>query len=57
MEYALSRSLTPVLIAEYHTQLPDKKMLQAKLHEFYLQNAPHEILGSEENDRDCVAAH
>ena len=57
VEYALSRSLTPALIAEYHTQLPDKKMLQAKLHEFYLQNAPHEILGSEENDRDCVAAH
>ena len=40
VEYALSRSLTPALIAEYQTQLPDKKLLQAKLHEFYLQNAP-----------------
>ncbi len=40
VEYALSRSLSPTLIAEYQTQLPDKKLLQAKLHEFYLQNAP-----------------
>ena len=40
VEYALRRSLSPALIAEYQTQLPDKKLLQAKLHEFYLQNAP-----------------
>jgi predicted nuclease of restriction endonuclease-like (RecB) superfamily len=40
VEYALSRTLSPALIAEYRTQLPDKKLLQAKLHEFYLQNAP-----------------
>jgi predicted nuclease of restriction endonuclease-like (RecB) superfamily len=39
VEYALSRSLSPALIAEYQTQLPDKKLLQAKLHEFYLLNA------------------
>lgn len=38
VEYALSRSLSPALIAEYQTKLPDKKLLQAKLHEFYLQN-------------------
>jgi predicted nuclease of restriction endonuclease-like (RecB) superfamily len=42
VEFALSRSLSPALIAEYQTQLPDKKLLQAKLHEFYLQNAPDE---------------
>ncbi|MCU1248901.1 MAG: hypothetical protein JWQ49_1930 [Edaphobacter sp.] len=42
VEFALSRSLSPALIAEYQTQLPDKKLLQAKLHEFYLQNAPEE---------------
>ena len=42
VEYALSRSLSPALIAEYQTQLPDKTLLQAKLHEFYLQNAPGE---------------
>ena len=38
VEYALSRSLSPALIAEYQTQLPDKKLLQAKLHEFYQLN-------------------
>ena len=35
VEYALRRSLSPALIAEYQTQLPDKRLLQAKLHEFY----------------------
>ena len=39
VEYALSRSLSPALIAEYQTQLPDKQLLQAKLHEFYQLNA------------------
>jgi len=38
VEYALSRSLSPAIIAQYQTQLPDKKLLQAKIHEFYLQN-------------------
>lgn len=38
VEYALSRSLSPALIAEYQTQLPDRALLQAKLHELYLQN-------------------
>ena len=40
VEYALSRTLSPALVAEYQTQLPDKKLLRAKLHEFYLQNSP-----------------
>jgi predicted nuclease of restriction endonuclease-like (RecB) superfamily len=35
VEYALSRSASPALIAEYRAQLPDKALLQAKLHEFY----------------------
>lgn len=35
VEYALSRSLSPALIAEYQTQLPDKRLLQAKLQELY----------------------
>jgi predicted nuclease of restriction endonuclease-like (RecB) superfamily len=35
VEYALSRSASPALIAQYQTQLPDKALLQAKLHEFY----------------------
>jgi predicted nuclease of restriction endonuclease-like (RecB) superfamily len=38
VEYTLSRTLSPALIAEYQTQLPDKKLLQTKLHEFYQQN-------------------
>jgi len=33
VEYALSRSLTPALVAQYQSQLPDKKLLQNKLHE------------------------
>ncbi|EJM82295.1 PDDEXK nuclease domain-containing protein [Pseudomonas sp. GM60] len=39
VEYALNRSLSPALIAEYQVQLPDKQLLQAKLHEFYALNA------------------
>ncbi len=35
VEYSLSRALSPALVAEYVTKLPDKKLLQAKLHEFY----------------------
>ena len=42
VEYALSRTLSPALIAEYQTQLPDKKLLQAKLHELYRQNVSDE---------------
>ena len=42
VEYALSRTLSPALIAEYQTQLPDKRLLRAKLHEFSLQNATEE---------------
>ncbi|MCC5845926.1 MAG: DUF1016 family protein [Verrucomicrobia bacterium] len=34
VEYALSRSLSPAMVAEYQTKLPDKALLQAKLHEF-----------------------
>lgn len=39
VEYALSRSLSPALIAEYQTQLPDRALLRRKLHEFYQQLA------------------
>jgi len=42
VEYALSRSLSPATIAEYETQLPDRRLLQAKLHEFYQMLAPAE---------------
>jgi hypothetical protein len=39
VEYALSRSLSPAMIAEYQTQLPDKLMLAARLREFYQRQA------------------
>lgn len=42
VEYALSLSLSPTLIADYQTKLPDKKLLQAKW---------EEILDSLENGR------
>jgi len=42
VEYCLSRSLSPAMIAEYETMLPDKEMLKAKLHELYLLCAPAE---------------
>lgn len=35
VEYALSRSLSPTMVSEYKTQLPDKKMLRQKLHELF----------------------
>ena len=42
VEYALSRSLSPTMVAEYNTQLPDKKLLQQKL---------HELLGNEVDEK------
>ena len=35
VEYALSRSLSPTMVSEYKTQLPDKKLLQQKFHELF----------------------
>ena len=43
VEYALSRTLSPALVAQYQTQLPDKQMLAAKLHEFYSLSAPEVV--------------
>jgi len=36
VEYALSRTLSPALVTEYETKLPDRRLLQAKLHELLL---------------------
>lgn len=44
VEYALSRNLSPTLISQYTLALPDKKLLQKKLHEFY------ELLNRAENE-------
>jgi predicted nuclease of restriction endonuclease-like (RecB) superfamily len=35
VEYSLNRSLSPTMVSEYKTQLPDKKLLQQKLHELF----------------------
>lgn len=35
VKYALSRNLSPTMVSEYKTQLPDKKLLQQKLHELF----------------------
>ena len=37
VEYALSRNLSPALVAQYQLQLPDKKLLRSKLHELLAQ--------------------
>ena len=34
VEYAMSRTLSPMMVAQYQLQLPDKDILQKKLHEF-----------------------
>lgn len=35
VEYAMSRSLSATMVSEYRIQLPDKKILQQKLHELF----------------------
>jgi predicted nuclease of restriction endonuclease-like (RecB) superfamily len=47
VEYALSRNLSPTLIAKYQLQLPDKRLLQAKLHELF----SHVLDGDDEAQR------
>ena len=38
VEYALSRHLSPTMVAQYELQLPDKKQLKKKLHELNENN-------------------
>jgi predicted nuclease of restriction endonuclease-like (RecB) superfamily len=47
VEYALSRNLSPTLVAQYQCQLPDKQLLQAKLHQL-LQDLPEQALAFEQ---------
>jgi len=42
VEYALARTTSPTLVAEYQTMLPPKAVLRRKLHELYTQLAPEE---------------
>ena len=57
VEYALSRSMSPALVAEYQTVMPDKAVLAAKLHEFYelareLAELPAPKIGAKPGDDD-----
>jgi predicted nuclease of restriction endonuclease-like (RecB) superfamily len=51
VEYALARTTSPTIVAEYQTVLPPKALLQRKLHEFYAQLAPEDAdLGARPKD-------
>lgn len=50
VEYALARTVSPALVAEYQTRLPEKRLLQAKLHEFY-------ELAHEQTNRPALENH
>lgn len=53
VEYALSRALSPALVSEYQTILPDKQLWQTKLHEFYqlAEFAAHSAQSEEPTDK------
>ena len=46
VEYALSRSLSPTMVAEYKLRLPDKALLQQKLRDIYESNEGEELVES-----------
>ena len=50
VEYALSRTMSPTMVADYTLHLPDKSILQNKLRE--LTELALESGGSDENDKD-----
>lgn len=44
VEYALSRYMSPTMVAEYQFYLPDKKLLQQKMHEIVEMNETEDDL-------------
>lgn len=44
VEYALSRYMSPTMVAEYQLYLPDKKLLQQKMHEIVEMNETEDDL-------------
>ena len=49
VEYALSRTLSPLLVSQYQLKLPDKNILQKKLQELiYLPGIGENIFENEE---------
>jgi predicted nuclease of restriction endonuclease-like (RecB) superfamily len=57
VEYALRRAVSPAIVAEYKTHLPDKKLLQAKLHEFYELAMEQTDLTRPTRDRTTLTKH
>jgi hypothetical protein len=51
VEYALARTTSPALVAEYQTMLPSKALLRSKLHELYARLAPEESEAEESKDK------
>jgi len=47
VEYALARTTSPTLVAEYQTMLPSRTLLRRKLHELYAELAPHDATGGD----------
>lgn len=56
VEYALSRTLSPALVAEYQTALPPRALLQRKLHELYAQLAAEAPVARDEAGNQEVKA-
>jgi hypothetical protein len=50
VEYALRRSISPALVADYHLHLPDKALLENKLRELTEYAEAEEIEGGEDGD-------
>lgn len=46
VEFALSSTASPAMVAEYRTKLPDKNLLRKKLHEFYMLSKMGEYSGN-----------
>lgn len=54
VEYALARTTSPTLVAEYQTMLPSKAVLRQKLHELYAQLATGREEGGEGQGDDAL---
>ena len=56
VKYALARTTSPTLVAEYQTMLPPKALLRRKLHELYAQlsaEEPDEEIGHKPGDESA----
>lgn len=52
VEYALARTTSPTVVAEYQTLLPPKELLRAKLHELYARFTTHDAPSDPPRPRD-----